>query len=43
MEVPCCMGLLQTAKMAIAQATRKIPLKLAIVSIEGEVIKEEWV
>lgn len=43
MEVPCCMGLLQTAKTAIAQATRKIPMKLAIVSIEGEVIKEEWV
>lgn len=43
MQVPCCGGLLQTAKMAVAQANRKIPLKLAVISIEGEVLKEEWV
>jgi len=43
MQVPCCGGLLQQAKMAIEQATRKIPLKLAVVSIEGEILKEEWI
>lgn len=43
MQVPCCGGLLQQAKMAIEQATRKIPLKVAVISIEGEVLKEEWV
>ncbi|MBR8536194.1 4Fe-4S binding protein [Carboxylicivirga sediminis] len=43
MQVPCCGGLLQQAKMAIEQASRKIPLKLAVVSIEGEILKEEWV
>ncbi len=43
MEVPCCGGLLQTAKAAVAQAKRKIPLKLAIVSLDGKVIREEWI
>ncbi len=43
MQVPCCGGLLQQAKMAVAQAERKIPLKLAVISIEGEILKEEWV
>lgn len=43
MEVPCCGGLIQMAKTAIAQASRKIPLKLIIVGIQGQIIKEEWV
>jgi NAD-dependent dihydropyrimidine dehydrogenase PreA subunit len=43
MQVPCCRGLLQVAQDAVAQAGRKIPIKLAIVSIEGEVIDEKWV
>lgn len=43
MQVPCCGGLLQLAKAAIDQAARKIPLKLCIVSIEGTILKEEWV
>ncbi|MCU4173518.1 ATP-binding protein [Carboxylicivirga sp. N1Y90] len=43
MQVPCCGGLLAMAKRAVEMATRKIPLKLAIVSIEGEVLSEEWV
>ena len=43
MQVPCCGGLLQQAKTAVEQASRKIPLKLAVVSIEGEILKEEWV
>ncbi len=43
MQVPCCGGLLQQAKTAVEQANRKIPLKLAVVSLEGEILKEEWV
>ena len=43
MEVPCCGGLLQLAKTALQQATRKVPLKVIIVSVQGEVIKEEWI
>ncbi|MCG8582175.1 MAG: 4Fe-4S binding protein [Bacteroidales bacterium] len=43
MQVPCCGGLLQLAKAAVDQATRKIPIKAAIVSVEGEVLSEEWV
>lgn len=43
MEVPCCGGLTQIAQQAIAQASRKIPLKQAIVNSQGEVIAEEWI
>ncbi len=42
MEVPCCRGLLQLAKTALEQAERKVPLKLIVVSIQGEVLSEEW-
>ncbi|WP_243349930.1 ATP-binding protein [Parabacteroides sp. FAFU027] len=43
MEVPCCGGLLQIAQMATAQASRKIPVKLIVVGLQGNIIKEEWV
>ncbi|MBT9144736.1 MAG: Electron transport complex subunit RsxB [candidate division WS2 bacterium] len=43
MQVPCCMGLSQLAKLAISQLKRKIPLKLIVVGIQGEILKEEWV
>mgnify|MGYP001050124919 CR=1 FL=1 len=43
MSVPCCGGLLQMVKMAADNATRKVPIKATIVSVEGEVISEEWV
>ena len=43
MEVPCCSGLLQIAKKALDSATRKIPIKLIVVGIKGEIIKEEWI
>lgn len=43
MEVPCCTGLLQMAKMALSQAKRKVPLKHVVVSIDGRILKEEWV
>lgn len=43
MEVPCCGGLLQMAKMAASAASRKIPIKAIYVSLQGKVLKEEWV
>ena len=43
MEVPCCSGLLAIAKEAQAQAKRKIPIKLTIVGIKGDILKEEWI
>jgi ferredoxin len=42
MEVPCCGGLLHMAQTARSNAGRNIPIKQAIVSIQGEVIEEEW-
>ena len=43
MEVPCCGGLTRMAQMAVANASRKIPIKQAIISASGEVLEEDWV
>jgi len=43
MEVPCCSGLLQIAKEATASAIRKVPVKLIQVSVQGHVLREEWI
>ncbi len=43
MEVPCCGGLLQMVRAALANASRKVPVKQMIVAINGEVLEEEWV
>ncbi|MBS4014170.1 MAG: 4Fe-4S binding protein [Bacteroidetes bacterium] len=43
MEVPCCSGILQMAKMAIENAKRKIPVKAIIVGLDGNIRSEEWV
>lgn len=42
MTVPCCGGLMQIVKQAVSAAQRKVPVKLLVVSIEGEIVKEEW-
>jgi len=42
MEVPCCGGLLHMAQTARTNAGRNIPIKQAIVGIQGEVLEEEW-
>ena len=42
MQVPCCGGLLQIVKTSASAAQRKVPIKLMVVSIEGNIIKEEW-
>jgi NAD-dependent dihydropyrimidine dehydrogenase PreA subunit len=43
MQVPCCGGLLQMVKNAAAAARRKVPVKLLVVSLEGNILQEEWV
>lgn len=43
MEVPCCRGLLQMVQEATSKADRKVPVKVIVVSIRGEVLSEEWI
>ena len=43
MEVPCCGGLLQMVKNALANASRKVPVKQMIISLSGEVMNEGWI
>jgi hypothetical protein len=43
MEVPCCGGLLQMVRTALASSSRKVPVKKMIVGLTGEVLQEEWV
>jgi ferredoxin len=42
MQVPCCGGLLRLAKQAAEQAGRKIPIKAVVLSLQGEVLQENW-
>jgi NAD-dependent dihydropyrimidine dehydrogenase PreA subunit len=43
MEVPCCGGLLQMVRSALSKSTRKVTVKQMIISISGNVLKDEWV
>ncbi len=43
MQVPCCMGLLHLAKQAAQASKRKVPIKSVVVSLQGEILSEEWV
>lgn len=43
MEVPCCSGLLNLAMKAVNEAGRKIPVKLSVVGIKGDILQEEWI
>lgn len=43
MEVPCCGGLLQLAKMAMERAKRKVPIKMMTVGIQGDILESTWV
>ena len=40
MEVPCCMGLVQTVREALSQSELKPPVKIKIVGLKGN-IKDE--
>ncbi|MBM3253373.1 MAG: 4Fe-4S dicluster domain-containing protein [Candidatus Omnitrophica bacterium] len=43
MQVPCCGGLVSIAQQALEQAKRKIPIKSIVVSLQGDILSEEWV
>jgi len=43
MEVPCCSGLLGLTQKASESASRKIPIKVIVVSTKGNILKEEWI
>lgn len=43
MQVPCCAGLVATAQAGAQSAKRKIPVKSIVVSLQGDVLSEEWV
>jgi hypothetical protein len=42
MQVPCCGGLLNMALRAARAAKRKVPIKSIVVSLQGDVLREEW-
>jgi len=43
MQVPCCSGLLRLVQAAVAQARRPVPVKCMVVSLQGDILREEWV
>lgn len=43
MQVPCCMGLVALAQQALSQAERKIPAKHVVISVQGEILQDEWI
>jgi hypothetical protein len=43
MQVPCCMGLVNLAKQALAGSTRKVPVKSVVVGLQGEILSEDWI
>ncbi|MBI5700383.1 4Fe-4S ferredoxin [Candidatus Saganbacteria bacterium] len=42
MQVPCCMGLVSLVKEGAAAVKRKVPIKYMVASLQGDIIKEEW-
>jgi NAD-dependent dihydropyrimidine dehydrogenase PreA subunit len=43
MQVPCCSGLLQMAKTATDRAGRKVPVKVSVAGLKGEILSEDWI
>jgi hypothetical protein len=43
MQVPCCRGLIGLAVQALKESSRKVPVKCVVVSLQGEVLQEDWV
>lgn len=43
MQVPCCAGLVAIAEQALEKSKRKVPVKSIVVSLEGEILSEDWV
>ena len=43
MQVPCCRGLAGLAAQAVKESSRKVPVKVVVVSLQGAVLQEDWV
>lgn len=43
MQVPCCSGLVNIAQQALSDSKRKVPVKSIVVSLQGDILSEEWV
>ena len=43
MQVPCCMGLMNLVKQAVENSGRKVPVKLVVAGVQGDILNEEWV
>ena len=43
MQVPCCRGLVSVAKAALDKSMRKVPVKVIVVGVRGEILQEEWI
>jgi hypothetical protein len=43
MQVPCCGGLVSVAKAGLDKSTRKVPLKVVVVGLRGDILREEWI
>ena len=43
MEVPCCGGLVRLAQRAVERAARKVPIKVVVVGVDGELRREAWI
>jgi NAD-dependent dihydropyrimidine dehydrogenase PreA subunit len=42
MEVPCCGGLIRIAELASESAVRKVPIRIVVIGIKGDILKDEW-
>jgi hypothetical protein len=42
MQVPCCKGLVSLVQQALAASKRKVPVKEIVVSLQGEVLSDQW-
>lgn len=42
MQVPCCRGLVHIAQRGAEAANRKVPIKVIVVGIHGDILSEEW-
>jgi len=43
MQVPCCAGLVNLAMQALSNSVRKVPVKSVVVSLQGEILSDEWI